>query len=158
MVRYLENLLLIAGSVVLSGLILSIAVGWLAALALSPSPSSEPGLAWGAVSGALLAGAFCGAPLGVLMGLMAAIGWISRRGTESWSIVTWAAIAVGLLVGAAIAWAMHIELIGGSWHDPLEYWLAVALVLTVTATLGGFAGSMLPMRKRNKHPNRRRHP
>jgi hypothetical protein len=158
MVRYLENILLIAGSVVLGGLMLSVAVGWLAALVLRPAPSSEPGLAWGAAWGAPLAGGLCGAPLGALMGLIAAIGWISRRGNDSWSVAAWTGIAAGLAVGAALAWAMHIELIGGAWHDPLEYWLTVALVLTVTATLGGFAGSMLPIPKRNRGRKRRRRP
>ena len=158
MVRSLENALLIAGSVVLAGAILCIAFGGLALLLLRPFEPSDPSLAWGTGLGVLFAGAFCGVPLGAVIGLTVAIGWIRRRGNEPWSVITWAGVAGGLAAGAAIAWAMHIELIGGVWHDRLEFWLTVALVLTVMATLGGFAASMLPIRKGDGDRKPRRHP
>lgn len=104
--------------------------------------------------GALLGGLFCGAPLGALVGLMAAFWWIGRRQGRDrlWGPTNWAGILLGLAAGyaAALRWGLRPGHAADRW--------ALAVVAVAAANLGGIlAGVAVALWKNFTAGGRRGH-
>lgn len=83
--------------------------------------------------GALLAGFFCGAPLGGIVGLAGVLWWVRNYPPRDsvWGPGIWAGAGLGLAGGLVLDFHWGLDQARG-WN-----WLAAAVIALATATLGG---------------------
>lgn len=92
--RDFQKLLLVIGAAALGAVLPGVAV-----LCWSLGQPSPPGLA-GAAAGAFALLLFAtGTALGAIVGLVVAVRWIKKHGSEPWGLPIWIGVTLGLLTG-----------------------------------------------------------
>jgi hypothetical protein len=153
-VRLLQNVLLVVGATALGVVACGLGLAFLALPVLRSRPGQDPSLNWG---GGIAFAAFgiCGGALGGVAGLVAAVRWIARRGSEPWGPMTWAGVALGL----ATALALRLAGVGGrlnTFGGLIEGWADLAVFLAAGGTLGGLLGGLVEPGRDRRDAYRRR--
>ncbi|WP_165220532.1 hypothetical protein [Aquisphaera insulae] len=129
--RFIRDSLLIVGSASLGTMLGFFGLVFLAGM--MARPGQEP---WQTGFGQYMGGLFCGAPLGLLSGIIAAFAWLrAREAPEGWDVFVWLGIVAGLAVGPFLAERLGLRQGFGWW--------GTALVAASSATLGGMVGNGL---------------
>jgi hypothetical protein len=138
--RLVQNILLLIGALALGAVSLCLLVGFLAYLVIRPGPG-EGG--FGGL-GVIVAGVFCGAPIGALLGLVGAVRWMAQHERRSWSPVVWVGISLGFLVGLGASFR-SLDRFFEAVLKPMNHmgpWLSALFVAAACSTVGGFLATM----------------
>lgn len=144
MLRLLQFAMLTLGNTVLFGTTLAIALAYLGeATIFRRSPTVHGTGAWGAYYG-FVACFLLGGFIGTITGFSVSVATIYRNERKPWKLPTWIGLIIGLCTGLVIRFDIAVSERSGILNDlVLRYSLATGLLLTLTATLGGYAGCLV---------------
>ncbi|WP_165250136.1 hypothetical protein [Paludisphaera soli] len=134
--RWLQAFLLILGSAALGT---TLGFFGLAVVAASMQrPGGEP---WQAGYGQYMAGLFCGAPVGAMIGFASGLARVcSRHQAGIWSRLVWAGVALGVAAGAFLSFRFGV-------HRGMGWW-GTAVASLGFATLGGILAGLVAEARR----------
>jgi hypothetical protein len=145
--RYIQNLLLVAGAMALGVCSFILALfGYAAATGLGshhgPSDLGAAGLGFLLFTGSAL--------LGAIVGLVAAIWWIRKCKRELWTRRIWIGAILGIVTGCVLHFASKLPRV----PTLIEYFepVSAAAVLTIAlAMLGGLIAKVTDLRSDRRH-------
>jgi hypothetical protein len=133
----MERLLLVIGVTALGAVTGCLALIFLTSLVVRPQSAESGGFA---VLGWLLAGLFCGAPLGGIVGLVLGLRWLTQQADAAWGLAVWIGVACGVALGVVGTCSWYNPYSAHPWPVVVRwpsFWLFTGTITAALGTLGG---------------------